>query len=207
MITQDKVLNWAAELQSLAQAGLFYGENKFDLERFQRIRDIAAEMVAAKCDLSVANVKDLFCGDSGYQTPKIDTRAAIIKDDKILMVRESDGRWVLPGGWCDFNLSPAENTVKEAKEESGLDVTVDKLVAVHDVWKHNRRQFIFDVAKMFFLCTATGGEFQNNIETTESKYFAENNLPENLATEKCTVEQIKLCFEAKRAEVWETVFD
>ena len=206
MITQDKILSWAAELQSLAQAGLFYSKDKFDLERFQRIRDIAAEIVADKCDTTSAKIKDLFCCESGYQTPKIDTRAAIIKDNKILLVRESDGRWVLPGGWCEFNLSPAENTVKEAKEESGLDVTVDKLVAVHDVWKHNRRQFIFDVAKMFFLCTAIGGEFHNNIETTESKYFDENNLPE-LAVEKCTAEQIKLCFKANRAEIWETVFD
>ena len=203
----DKIINWATELQSIAQAGLFYSKDKFDIERFQRVREISAEMIALKTDLPLEHVKKLFCGDEGYQTPKIDTRGAIFKDGKVLLVRESDGRWVLPGGWCEYNLSPAENTVKEVKEEAGLDVVVDKLVAVHDRNKRNADTYIFGVAKFFFICQATGGEFSANIETTESKYFAEDELPNNMADEKCTAEQVKLCFEAYRADFWETVFD
>ena len=203
----DKIINWATELQSLSQTALFYCKDKFDKERFQRIREISAEMIALKTDLPLEQVKKLFCGDEGYQTPKIDTRGAVFKDGKVLLVRESDGRWVLPGGWCEFNLSPAENTVKEVKEEAGLDVVVDKLVAVHDRNKRNADTYIFGVAKFFFLCHATGGEFTANIETTESKYFAEDELPTNMADEKCTAAQIKLCFKAYRADFWETVFD
>lgn len=206
MKNPDKILDWAIELQSLAQAGLFYGKDKFDIERFQRIRDIAAEMLAAKTEISVAQVKDIFCNETGYQTPKIDTRAAIFKENKILLVRENDGRWTLPGGWCDVNLSPAENTVKEAKEESGLDVVVEKLVAVQDRARRNAKTYIFGVAKIFFLCKATGGEFAPNIETTAAEYFSETDLPP-LAEEKCTAEQIALCFEAQRAEFWEAHFD
>ena len=204
---QDKITAWAVELQSLAQAGLFYSKDKFDIERFERIRNISAEMMTLKTEISFDKVKNLFCGDEGYQTPKIDTRGAIFRGEKILLVQESDGRWTLPGGWCEVNLSPAENTVKEVFEEAGLKVSVDKLVAVHDRNKRNAQTYIFGVAKIFFLCTEIGGEFQKNIETVESKFFAENEIPNNLAEEKCSAEQIKICFAANRAEVWEPIFD
>ena len=134
---KDKVVLWAEELQSLAQAGLFYGKDVFDRERYQRIRDIAAEMLAERTALPLEKVKDLFCGDVGYQTPKIDTRAAIFEDDRILLVRERDGRWALPGGWCDYDLSPAENVAKEAREEAGLEVVAKMLIAVQDRDRHN----------------------------------------------------------------------
>ena len=202
----DKIINWAAELQSLAQAGLAYGRDKFDIERFKRIREIAEEMISCKSGLSLEQVKNLLCDEIGYPTPKIDTRAAIFKDEEILLVRESDGRWALPGGWCEVNTSPAENTIKEAKEEAGLDVVIEKVIAVQDRTKHNAPSFVFGVTKIFYLCTALGGKFTANIETTESKYFAENKLP-ILSEGKCTAEQIKLCFKAHRAKVWETQFD
>lgn len=86
-----KWLDWAVELQSIAQAGLFYGKDKFDLERYERIREISAEMISYKTDIPVEKVKDLFCNETGYQTPKLDTRAAIFQDDKILLVKENIG--------------------------------------------------------------------------------------------------------------------
>ena len=58
-------LKWAVELQSIAQAGLFYGKDPFDLERYERVREIAAEIISYKGDLSLEKVKDLFCGDMG----------------------------------------------------------------------------------------------------------------------------------------------
>lgn len=207
MKNQDKILNWAAELQRMAQTALYYCKDKFDIERFQRIRDISAEMISMKTDLSFEKVQDLFCSDVGFQTPKVDTRAAIFDGEKMLFVRESDGRWTIPGGWCDFNISPAENIVKEVKEEAGLNVIAEKLIAVQDREKHNSPSYIFNVVKIFFLCKNLGGEFKKNIETVESKYFSENEIPDNLANEKCTAEQIKLCFKAHRSEFWETQFD
>ena len=111
----DKLTEYAAELQSLAQAGLFYGKDVYDRERYARIRDIAAEIMAMKTELPLGTVKDLFCSDYGYQTPKVDTRAAIFRDNKILLVHEKNGTWSLPGGWCEFNMSPAENAVKEVR--------------------------------------------------------------------------------------------
>lgn len=74
---KEQWLEWAIELQSLAQAGLTYGKDIFDRERYERIREISAEIMAYKTDIPVQKVKDLFCNETGYQTPKLDTRAAI----------------------------------------------------------------------------------------------------------------------------------
>lgn len=125
------------ELQSMAQAGLTYGRDDFDLERYARIRDIATEMMSDVTDIPKEKVRDLFCGDSGYQTPKIDTRAAIFKDGRILLVHERNGSWSLPGGWCELFLSVSENTVKEVREETGLSAEVDSVIAIHDREWHN----------------------------------------------------------------------
>ena len=132
MIQENRWMRWAVRLQSLAQAGLTYGKDVFDRERYTEIREIAAEMMADAADRPVEQIRDLFCGESGYQTPKLDTRAAIFRDDRILLVRKKDGRWSLPGGWVDVELSVAENTVKEVREEAGLTVTADRLIAVQD---------------------------------------------------------------------------
>lgn len=202
----EQQLEFARELQALAQTGLYYCHDKFCRERYERIRDIAAQMVAERTDLPLAKVKDLFCGEVGYQTPKVDTRAAVFHDGKILLVRETDGKWTLPGGWCEVNLSPAENVIKELREEAGLDGVVEKIIAVQDRAKHNRPLYIYGVVKIFYLCRATGGDFVPNIETTARAYFAEDNLPA-LVESKCNGEQIQLCFAASRAEFWKTQFD
>ena len=112
-------LDWAVELQSIAQAGLYYGKDRFDRERYQRVREIAAQMLSHKTGISPEKVRDLFCCETGYQTPKLDTRAAIFQGETILLVQETDGRWSLPGGWVDAGLSVKENTIKEVREEAG----------------------------------------------------------------------------------------
>ena len=202
---EDKIAKWAAELQSLAQAGLFYGRDDFDRERYQRVREISAEMMVERTGLPLEKVSGLFCGDMGYQTPKVDTRAAIFQNGRILLVRERNGTWSLPGGWCDYNLSPADNVVKEVREEAGLDASVKMLIAVQDRQKHNLPQYAYGVVKIFYLCESLGGDFVPNMETSESGYFPENGLPP-LAVEKCS-EQVGMCFRAYQAEVWTAQFD
>ena len=207
MSRNEKWLQWTIELQSLAQAGLTYGKDIYDKERYERIREISAEILSNMSDIPEETVRNLFCNESGYQTPKIDTRAAIFKDGKILLVCESNGKWSLPGGWCDVNLSVGENTIKEVKEESGLDVVSDSIIAIQDRAKHNLPLYAYGICKVFVLCSIVGGSFQENIETTGFDYFSENSLPD-LATEKNTAEQIKMCFEAHRAgDKWKTLFD
>lgn len=199
-------LDWAIELQSLAQAGLTYGKDMYDLERYERIREISAEMVSYMSEIPLDKAKNLFCNESGYQTPKLDTRAAVFKNGKILLVHENNGTWSLPGGWCDVNVSVVENTIKEVKEEAGLDVVAEKIIAIQDRAKHNLPLYVYGVCKVFVQCAVTGGQFTENIETTESRYFSMEELP-TLATEKNNEEQIRMCFEAYYAENWKTQFD
>ena len=207
MNRSEKWLQWAIELQSLAQAGLTYGKDIYDKERYVRIREISAEILSNMSDIPIETVKDLFCNETGYQTPKLDTRAAIFNDGKILLVRENNGKWSLPGGWCDVNISVGENTIKEVKEASGLDVKTISIIAIQDRAKHNLPVYAYGVCKVFVLCSLVGGCFQENIETTGFEYFTESNLPE-LATEKNNEEQIQMCFEAYRAgDNWKTLFD
>ena len=199
-------LSWAVELQSIAQAGIYYGKDPYDKERFERIREIAAEMIARQSEIPVAKVKDLFCSEIGYQTPKLDTRAAVFQNGKILLVKENNGTWSLPGGWVDVHVSVKENTVKEVKEEAGLDVTADMVIAVQDREKHNLPVYAYKVCKIFILCTAVGGTFESNIETVESNYFGPDELPQ-LAEEKNNEEQIRMRFDAYRSDSWKTLFD
>lgn len=202
----EKWLEWAVEIQSIAQAGLHYCTDDFDRERYGRLREIAAEIISFKSEIPSEKVRNLFCSESGYQTPKIDTRAAVFQQGNILLVKERDGRWSLPGGWCDVNCSIAENTIKEAKEEAGLDVRADFLIAVQDREKHNLPVYAVKICKIFVRCTALGGQFSANTETTESGWFSRGALP-RLSEEKNTAEQIDMCFEANSSPDWKTLFD
>ena len=199
-------LKWATELQFIAQAGITYSKDAFDIERFERLREISAEIMSLKTGISLDHIRDVFCNESGFQTPKLDTRAVIFKENKILLVKEKDGTWSLPGGWVDVNETIRSNTIKEVKEEAGLDVCPQKIIAVQDRNMHNLPLFAYGVCKIFVLCEIIEGTFIPNIETSESSYFALNELPP-LAVDKNTSGQIELCFKAFDNPNWETIFD
>lgn len=203
----DKWLDFAIRIQSIAQAGLLYGKDQYDKERYGELRKIAAEMISEKTDISVEKVYDLFCNETGYQTPKVDTRAAVFMDDKILLVHENNGTWSLPGGWCDVDQSIASNTEKEVKEEAGFTVKAEKLIAVQDWRKHNVTNYAYGVVKAFVMCRYESGNFEENIETTEIAFFGKDELPDHLAVEKCTREQILMCFEVYENPEMPTLFD
>lgn len=199
-------LRQAMELQFIGQAGVTYSKDPYDAERFERIRELAAEMLAAKTELPFETVKSLFCNERGFQTPKLDTRAAIFRDGKILLVHEKSGRWSLPGGWVDLCESIRSNTEKEVREEAGLEVAALRLIAVQDRNRHNPPPYAYGICKVFVLCGEVGGAFRENLETTGFAYFAENGLPP-LAEEKNTAAQIRMCFDASRDPDWKVVFD
>ena len=199
-------LKWANELQVIAQAGLTYASDSYDIERYLRIREIVAEMIASGAGADLSKVKAIFDEEAGYLTPKLDTRAAIYKERKMLLVREVDGLWALPGGWCDAHCTIGENLQKEALEEAGVSILPQRLVALHDMRCHNVAMYAYGVCKVFVLCTWLGGDFRENIETTESAWFGPDELPP-LATQKNTSEQIKLCFDAAEGRLEQPVFD
>lgn len=202
-----KLLQWAKRLQSLAQSGLEYSKDKYDIERFQEIRDISVEILSTYTELDHAKVKSLFAIEEGYQTPKIDVRAVIFKEDKILMVQESyDRKWSLPGGWADIEYSLSENIIKEAKEEAGVEVLPKKIIAILDRNKHVDDLYPYSIYKIFVECDYISGSYEKNIETIDSKFFSLNNLPE-LSVGRNTKNQIIMCFNAHEKENSSVIFD
>ena len=194
IIIEHKWLDWAKQLQSIAQAGLAYSKDIYDVERFELIRDISVEMLSQQTGMGMTVIKNLFASETGYATPKVDIRAVIFKDNKILMVKEnSDGSWSLPGGWADIGLTPSEVAVKEVKEESGFDVKAVKLLAVMDMKCHPHPPSPFHIYKMFIQCEIIGGQPMKGVETSAVEFFAENKLPP-LSIARNTQTQIEMAF-------------
>lgn len=191
---EPKWLEWAKQLQSIAQAGLTYSKDVYDIERFEMIRNISVEILTQYTEMESKTIKELFANETGYATPKVDVRAVVFRDNKILMVRENnDGDWSLPRGWGDIGLTPSEVAVKEVKEESGFDVRAIKLVAVFDKKCHPHPPSLYHVYKIFIQSEIIGGQSQRGIETNAVEFFAENKLP-SLSIARNTPSQIGLAF-------------
>ncbi len=201
-------IDWAKRLQAVAQNGLTYAQNPYDVERYEQVRQVAAEMIADRSGAEVQRVFDLLAYDTGYATPKVDVRAVIFQNDALLLVRErSDGRWALPGGWADVGETPSECVAREAQEESGFEVCVNKLLAVYDRSKHpHEPPFPFHVYKMFFLCEIVGGQAAESNETGEIGFFTREIIPP-LSLTRVTPQQIDRMFEHCLHPDWQTEFD
>lgn len=168
------LLELSRELAAIAQAGLAYTENKFDRERFARLRVLASAVLEA------GGVPDFRWPDElGYPTPKVDVRGAIFQGDRVLLIKEvATGCWTLPGGWADVNLTPRENVEKECREESGYTVTATRLVALLDRARSGYPAHPLSIYKLFFLCTITGGQPTPSIESSHIEFFPVHALPE-----------------------------
>ncbi len=189
----------AKRLQSLAQAGIFYSEDKpFDHERYQEVSDLSVQILRELTDEPIEKISKLFTQErDGYQTPKVDIRAVVFNESgEILMVKEKvDGCWSLPGGWADVGYTPAEVAVKEVQEETGLAVKTVRLLAVLDKRNHPHPPEGWYVYKIFILCEKIGGEIvENTTETSDIQYFSLENIP-SLSEPRNVFSQIQLMFE------------
>ncbi|GKX30056.1 ADP-ribose pyrophosphatase [Vallitalea longa] len=203
----NKWLQWAKQLQSIAQSGLAFSKNEFDIERFEKIRNISIEIMSEYTELSNDKIRTLFANESGYQTPKIDVRAAIFKNGKILLVNEKkDKRWSMPGGYADIDLSISENAKKESMEEAGANVDPKRIIAVLDRNKYIKDDYPYAIYKIFVECDYIDGRYTDNLETSNAKFFEYENLPE-LSVGRNTKDQIKMCFEARETDILEPIFD
>ncbi len=202
-------LLWARELQAIGQTGLAYGRDQYDRERYQRLQEIAAEMMVQGAGLAegAAPIAKLFKQGTGYATPKVDVRAAVFREGQILLVRETeDGGWSLPGGWADVGDSPSVAAVREVREESGYEVRATKLAAVYDRDRHGHPPIPFHTYKLFFLCDFVRGEPARSYETDGVEFFAEDTLP-TLSLTRVTPEEIGHMFDHYRHPEWPTSFD
>jgi ADP-ribose pyrophosphatase YjhB (NUDIX family) len=197
----------ARRLQAIAQTGIAFAKDPFDLERYEEVARIALKLLADLAEEAPFPLTGLPLADMGYATPKVDVRGVVFKEERILLVKEmTDGCWALPGGWADVGEAPSESVVKEIREEAGLEVRPTKLLAVYDRDKHGHSPHPNHVYKLFFLCTIVGGTPQNGTETRGVGFFPENELPE-LSIDRVTASQIQRMFEHLRVPRLPTDFD
>ena len=198
-MTEPDWLSWSRELQAIAQTGLAFTRDPYDRERYEALRALASTIMAAHTGAKAQAIEDLFRAERGYATPKVEVRAAVFDaEGRILMVREilDGGRWTLPGGWADVNLTPAENVLKEVREESGYEVRVRKLAAAWDRTRQGHPASVFSCCKLFYLCDLTGGAAATSLETSEVAWFSEDALPlEELSVGRVLASQIRRMFD------------
>jgi ADP-ribose pyrophosphatase YjhB (NUDIX family) len=171
-------LEWAQKLSALAQSGLAFSHNPFEVERYQAIRKIAAEMLSVEGKIPLDIARDFLDGEKGYATPKLDIRGVVFKDNRILLVKElADGGWTLPGGFVDVGEPPSRAVEREVFEESGYLVKAEKLLAVYDRNLHGHPPYIFHLYKLFIRCELVGGKAADSIETAGADFFTEETHP------------------------------
>jgi len=179
VLTSEEINKLAQQVQAIAQTGLHYSTGVFDKERYEALRKIAFELLSSGFDLSAEQFSRLHIPDEGYATPKTDVRAIVLREGKLLMVRESDdGLWSLPGGWVDVGDAPSAAVCREVVEETGLQVKATKLLGIWDRNQHNHPPYPWHVYKVIFLCEEYGGEIRTSYESLDVKFFDINNLPE-----------------------------
>jgi len=195
------------QIQAIAFAGLEYCENDFDRERHEELKKLSQLLLAEITNTPVEKIENLFANEVGYQTPKVDVRAVVFKENKILMVKEKiDGRWSIPGGWADIGYSPSEIAIKEAREEAGAEVNPIRLLAVIDKLKHDYPLSPFHIYKIFILCELVNDTLFSGTETSEVNFFSKENLP-LLSASRITEAQIHLLFRLWENPSEQVVFD
>jgi ADP-ribose pyrophosphatase YjhB (NUDIX family) len=200
-------LKIAREMSAMAQTGLTFSKDPFDRQRYERLRELSALMLAQGSAQEYAAILESLNRDAGYATPKVDVRGAVFRDGDVLLVREiTDGLWTLPGGWADVNQSAGACVEREIFEESGFTARALKLAAVYDYQKRNRPHSRESIYKMFFLCELTGGDARPSNETSEVAFHARDRLPP-LSQGRSTAAQIERMFEHHENRALGTDFD
>ena len=172
-------LEWAREIQGLCQTGLAFATTNYETERYTRLNQIAAEIVASHTGLPAGELAQNFSAQPGYATAKIDVRGAVIRDGRILLVQERrDRRWCMPGGWADVGDLPSAMVAREVWEESGFEVAPRKVIGVFDANRGGRPLEFFHAYKIIWLCDITGGAARPSDETMDVRFFSFDDLPE-----------------------------
>jgi ADP-ribose pyrophosphatase YjhB (NUDIX family) len=205
---EPKWLRYAQQLQAISQNGLTFAQDPFDRERYEAIRAIAVEIMAANTGLDAKVVEAVFGAEKGYATPKVEVRGAVFQEGRVLLVQErTDNRWSLPGGWADVQDSPSDAIRKEIEQEAGLLTKVTKLAAVFDRARHpHPSPMASHVYKLFFICEQTGGALRPSIETSDAAFFAPDELP-TLSSGRVLATQIHRMFEHHQRMDLPTDFD
>jgi ADP-ribose pyrophosphatase YjhB (NUDIX family) len=200
-------LRWIKRLQAIAQDGLTYSRDDYDLGRYEQLRELAAEMLAAHSTNTLEEARDLLVLETGPATPKVDVRAAVFEDDRILLVKEpGEAGWSVPGGWADVGESPSESAARETLEESGYSVRPVRLLAAYDRDRHGHPPMAYHVYKLVYLCELLADEPLADVDADAVGFFGEQEIPD-LSVTRITGAQISRLFQQHRDPGIPTDFD
>jgi ADP-ribose pyrophosphatase YjhB (NUDIX family) len=195
-MNNSNFLSLITQLRSVADIGLLYAKNEYDIERYTELRHISTQMLDHVSGYGDETISIHFPQATDYPTAKVDIRGILLSpDNKILLARESaDGKWSLPGGWGDIGYSPKEVIIKEFQEETGLDVVPERLLAVFDKKMHPHPPQPFYVYKMVFHCKALSSVLNKGFDVLDVQYFDIDHLPE-LSEDRILKSQIELLYQ------------
>jgi ADP-ribose pyrophosphatase YjhB (NUDIX family) len=206
-INPPRWLEWAREIQALSQTGYHYSENDYHRDRYQRLAEIAAEIISEHSSLSFAPLLETFRAQIGYATPRVDVRGAVFQAGRLLLVRERfDGGWTMPGGWADVGDMPSGAAEREVWEEAGFRVKARKLIGAYDANRLEPLE-LFHAFKLVFLCDLIEGEARPSNETSEVAFYSQNELPGIFSGARTRPRHILDAFQAYRDSDRAAVFD
>src|SRR6478735_11360007 len=188
-------LAWVRRLQTITQAGLTYSRDPYDRQRYEQLQELTAEIAQSLTPNANEPWLEILRAEKGYATPKVDVRAVVEQNGKLLFMREShDGLWSLPGGWADIGESPSQIAEREVLEETGYEVRASKLLALYDKARHEHPPEFWYCYKLFVRCELRGGVPTRGIETLDTNFFGVKELPP-LSTPRVTEAQVRRMFE------------
>ena len=200
-------LEWAREIQALSQTGMHYAENEYQRERYQRLTEIAAEIITSHLDLDYRLLTNIFLAQVGYATPRVDVRGAVFRQGRLLLVRErADNGWTMPGGWADVGDVPSQAVEREVFEEAGFRVRACRVIGIYDANRTGPLE-IFHAFKIVFLCDLIDGHARPSNETSEIAFFGHDAIPGILSGERTKPRHILDAFAAQRDPNRLAVFD
>lgn len=191
----DKLHHIALRLKAMADTALLFTKDEYDKERYIELADLSNQLLAIQAGENIQEVENFFSETTDYPTPKVDVRGFLLNDkQEVLMVKEkADGKWTIPGGWCEIGFSPKENVAKEMKEETGITVDVDRILAVFDKRCHPHPARPHYVYKLIYLCKSSSYQLNPNHEIADAQFFNINKLPE-LSTDRIVKSQLEILY-------------
>jgi ADP-ribose pyrophosphatase YjhB (NUDIX family) len=189
----NEILEYAKRVKAISDIGLLYCENDYERERHTELRDLSLRIIQSLTKTPIGQLASSLPISPDYPTAKIDIRGLLFRGEQMVLVKERDGKWSLPGGWADVGFSPAEIIAKEFKEETGLDVVPKKLLAVFDKRKHPHPIHSNYVYKMVFYCEEVSNrDIIKAFDVLDVGHFHPINLPP-LSEDRILKSQIERC--------------
>lgn len=173
----ETVYRIADELRSLACQGLRFTAGEYDRERYERILQASACLVAAVDGRPPEQVVRRYHDNLAHISPFLGADAAVLCDGKLLLIQRTDNsRWAMPGGYIEVGETAADAAQRELWEEAQVRGHAVRLLGIFDsrIWKSHTKAQLYHI---IFLVEVDGSEPTPGSEALDTRFFAEDNLP------------------------------